>query len=127
MTEPQSSTLSPPLDDVLNLYFHRLESAMSCSGDMIAVGKNLVCNLKQDDTSDEAIFHELSALFPQHGCPLMLYTTQDRNYMTARQSQNALLKVANDVSCRANSEFANKGNVLKRKEQCASYKHSLVV
>ena len=108
MTEPQSSTLSSPLDDVLSLYFHRLESAMSCTGDMIAVGKNLVRNLKQDDTSDETIFHELSVLFPQHGCPLTLYTTKDRDYTTARQSQNALLIEANDILCRANSEFANK-------------------
>ena len=68
MTEPQSSTLSPPLDDVPNLYFHRLESgAMSCTGDMIAAGMNLVHNLKQDDTSDEIIFHELSVLFLQNG------------------------------------------------------------
>ena len=108
MTEPQSSALSPPLDDVLNMYFHRLESAMSCTGDMIAVGNNLVHNLKQNYTSDETIFHELSVLFPQHGCPLTLYTTQDRDYMTARWSQNALLKEANDVSWRENSEFANK-------------------
>jgi hypothetical protein len=40
---------------------------MSCKGDMAADGKNLVRNLKQDDTSDETIFHELSVLFvPQH-------------------------------------------------------------
>ena len=79
MTEPQSFTLSPPLDHVLNLYFHRLESAMNCTGDIIAVGKNLVRNLKQDNNSDEAmIFHELLVLFPQHGCPLTLYTTKDR-------------------------------------------------
>jgi hypothetical protein len=39
----------------------------------------------------------------------MLYTTKDRDYMTPRRSQNALLKEANDVSsCARNSEFANK-------------------
>ena len=59
MTELQYSTLSPPLDDALNLYFHRLESAMSCTGDMIAVRNNLVHNLKQNDTSNETTFHEL--------------------------------------------------------------------
>ena len=62
MTEPQSSTLSPPLDDVLNLYFHRLESAMNCTGDIIAVGKNLVRNLKQDNNSDETIFQAVGTL-----------------------------------------------------------------
>jgi hypothetical protein len=36
-------------------------------------------------------------------------TTKHRDYMTAHRSQNALLKAgANDVSYRANSEFANK-------------------
>ena len=115
MTEPQSSTLSPPLDDVLILYFHRLESAMNCTGDIIAVGKNLVCNLKLDNNSDETIFHELSVLFPQHGCPLTLYTTKDMDYMTAHRSQNALLREANDVLCNANSEFANKRRCIKTK------------
>jgi hypothetical protein len=75
MTEPQSSTLSPPLDDVLILYFHRLESAMNCTGDIIAVGKNLVCNLKLDNNSDETIFHELSS---SHSMDAHLHYTQQK-------------------------------------------------
>ena len=78
-------------------------------------GKNLVRNLKQDNNSDETIFHELSVLFPQHGCPLTLYTTKDMDYMTAHRSQNALLREANDVLCNANSEFANKRRCIKTK------------
>jgi hypothetical protein len=39
MSEPQSSTLTPPLDDVLNLYFHRLESTMNNTGEILAAGK----------------------------------------------------------------------------------------
>jgi hypothetical protein len=50
----------------------------------------------------------LTALFPQGGCPLEIYTTKDKDYMAARRSENALLREANDVSIRANSEFANK-------------------
>ena len=51
------------------------------------------------------------------------YTTKHRDYMTARRSQNALLQAeANDVLCRANSEFAKKSDILKLKEQRALLK-----
>ena len=79
MTEPQSSTLSPPIDDVLNLYFHRLESAMGCTAGMIAVEKNLVCSSKQDDTSNETLLHEMSVLSPQHGSPSLAAVKRTRN------------------------------------------------
>ena len=104
----QSSNLPPLLDDVLNLYFQRLENTMKCPGHIVSVGKNLVHNLKRENATDEAIFHELAALFPQGGCPLEIYTTKDKDYTAARRSENALLREANDVSFRANSEFANK-------------------
>ena len=55
----QSSNLPPLLDDVLNLYFDRLENTMDRPGDVASpVGKNIVHNMQQKNMSDEAIFHE---------------------------------------------------------------------
>ena len=80
---------------------------MECSGDA-AVGKNLVNNLKSNNASNEVIYKELSALFPDVGCPLVRYETVDSAYMTARRSEQAVWREADEVACRADSEFANK-------------------
>ena len=79
----QSSNLPPLLDDVLNLYFQRLENTMECPSHIVSVVKNLVHNLKRENATDKGIFHELVALFPQGGCPLEIYTTKDKDYMAA--------------------------------------------
>ena len=87
---PQSSNTQclPPLEDVLRVYFQSLES-MECSGDA-AVGKNLVNNLKRENASDEVIYKELTALFPDVGCPLARYKTVDSGYMAERRLEQAV-------------------------------------
>ena len=47
--------------------------------------------------------------------------------MIARRSQNELLKEANDVSCCANSEFANKRRYIETERAACLLKHSLLV
>ena len=104
----QQSSIIPPLDDVLLLYFQRLES-MECSNDIhVAAGKNLVNNLKRENTPVEVIFRELTALFPDAGCPLAQYTTIDGGYMAARRSEHAVRREATEVASRADAEFVNK-------------------
>ncbi len=101
---PQSSNL-PPLDDVLRIYFQRLES-MECSSDILAAGKAI--NLKRENTPDTVIFNKLTALFPDVGCHLAQYQTVDNSYMAARRSEHPVRREAHEVASRADEEFVNK-------------------
>jgi hypothetical protein len=103
----QSSNLPPLADDVLRIYFQRLES-MECSSDILAAGKNLVINLKRVNTPDTVIFKELMALFPDVGCPLAQYQTVDNSYMAARRSEHPVRREAHEVASCADEEFVNK-------------------
>jgi hypothetical protein len=104
--QPLNTQQHPPLEHVLQVYFHSLES-MGRSDDA-AVGKNLVDNFKRENASHEQIYNELMALFPDIGCPLARYQTVDSAYMTARRSEQAVRREADEVACRADSEFVNK-------------------
>ncbi|KAI2498747.1 hypothetical protein MHU86_15758 [Fragilaria crotonensis] len=104
---PQSSNL-PSLEDVLRIYFQRLESMMECSHDILTVGRNLVKNLKRENASNTVIFHELSGLFPNVGCPLVQYHKVDNSYIAAQRSEHAVRREAREVATRADAEFVNK-------------------
>ncbi len=77
------------LDNVLRISFQRLES-MECSGDILAVGRKLLKNLKRENTPNTVIFQELSALFPDVGCSLAQYQTVDNSYMAAQRLEHAV-------------------------------------
>jgi hypothetical protein len=68
---PKSSKTqcSPPLEDVLGLYFLGLDS-MECLLDDPALGKYLVKSFKGENASNEEIYNKLMAIFPDVGCPL---------------------------------------------------------
>ncbi|KAI2509245.1 hypothetical protein MHU86_5133 [Fragilaria crotonensis] len=108
----QQSSNFPPLDNVLRIYFQCLES-MKCSNDILDVGKNLVNNLKRENTPADMIFKELMTLFPDAGCPLARYTTVNHGYMAARCSEHAVRREANQVASRADAEFDNKRQCLE--------------
>jgi hypothetical protein len=79
---------SPPLEDVLRVYFNSLESMERL--DNTAVGKNLVKNFKGENASNNEIYNELTALFPDVGCPLVWYEKVDSGFKTARPSEQAV-------------------------------------
>ena len=107
----------------------RLESAISCIGDMIAVGKNHVCNLKQDDTSNETIFHELSVLFPHFWMPTYaIHNKRQGLHDRLPIPECTAEKGKSRLGCAVQTQsLLTKGDVLKLKEQRASCKHSLVL
>jgi hypothetical protein len=69
--------------------------------------------LKRENTSVEVIYKELTALFPDVGCPLAWYKTVDSGYMAARCSEQAVRQEANEVASHADTEFANKRQCIK--------------
>ena len=96
---PQSSNTQcpPPLEDVLRIYFHHLESrGRSNGGPDAAVARNLVINLQRENAGDGQIYKELKALSPDAGCPLARYIT-DSSYITARRSEQVLKRQADEV------------------------------
>jgi hypothetical protein len=81
--------------------------------DDAAVGKNLVKNFKGENACNEVTYKELTALFPDIGCPLLQYETVDTGYKTALLSDQAVQQIADKMAHHAKTEFASKRHCIE--------------